>query len=479
MKAKAAVPAVLLCVLLATATPAAASANSGPAYWESAPSFSVTPLRDCPVAVDREDLSFDFSKNKQRDYSPSADVTAAYRMSNPTGQAVRVQMAFPLIAKLPDVAPKETDPGMTPPVGSTLAVSVGGKNVPFEILPGGAMPEAGLTQNYGMESGGRPKTALPGFDQILKSVSAATPKRKIVTGSGRRYDVTVEQGGGVQVRTSGKGEYLLSRGFNGMSSEGSSVTLISNGLKKGESVSVLALGSPSGGEPDITPLTSDGKPEPSGKLSVRKTDCSADDYVREMLKGNGSCRADRTENLLPRLASSAEDSMESFFAAGNHAFGESNLYDFLQQERLVVLCFEAEFPAGGTRAVTVRYAMSGSMDERKTREPVYSYAYFLNPAKGWADFRDLNIRIVPPAEAPNLVASSFPFAKSSDGVYTLSMPSLPQNDLTFSLYKTSKVEPKSSPSRGTAFLLLGIAAAAAVCFAVFFCRRHKKAAPPA
>lgn len=471
MSAKSAVPAALLCVLLAI-IPAAASANSGPAYWESAPSFSITPLKDCPVTVEREDLTFDFSKNKNQSYSPCADVTAAYRMKNPTKQTVKVQMAFPLIARLPELLPTEDYHANSPVIGDTLAVSVDGKKVPFEIFPGSEMPEAGVAQNYAAESGGKTKAALPGFEQILKSISAKSSPRKIITGSGRRYDITVEQDGGIRAASSGKGVYLLSRGFNGMSSDGSSVELTSNCLKKGDSVSVLALG----GKPTVTALTSDGKPNPSGRPEIQQSDCSVDDYVQEMLRNSHIFRADQAGNLLPRLVSSVEDHTESFFADGNLSFNESNLYDFLQQERLFVLCFETEFPAGNEQAVTVRYAMSGSMDERKTRDPVYSYAYLLNPAKGWADFLNLNIRIVPPAEAPNLITSSLSFRESHDGTYALSLPFLPKGDLTFSLYKYSQVVPNRSDSKDSnTFLLWAGAAAAVICLIAFLYKKKHKA----
>ena len=188
-------------------------------------------------------------------------------------------------------------------------------------------------------------------------------------------------------------------------------------------------------------------------------------------------RADRSESLFLRLVPRTEDCMESFFADGNHAFGDSNLYDFLQQQRLIVLCFETQFPAGGERTVTVKYAMSGSMDSVKTQKPVYSYAYLLNPAKGWAGFRNLNIRIVPPKKAPSLVAGSLSFKKSSDGAYIASLPSLPQNDLTFYLCESQRVEPKQTGLPGGTLFLLGTAVLAlivAVCLTVHYIRKRKR-----
>ena len=470
MNARTAVPAVFLSIFLAAA-PVAASAYSGPEYWESTPAFSVTPLKGSPITVEREDLTFDFSKNKSFRYSPSADVSAAYRMKNPTGEAVRIQMAFPLIARLSDIVPAGNSGSGTPGVGNTLAISVDGKTIPFEILPGSEMPKAGISQNYYAERGRVVKASLPNLEKILQSISQRSQLRKIVTGSGQRYLITMEQDGGVQVQTTGKSTYLLSRGFNGTESSGTNVTLTCSSMKKGDSVSIFTLG----GKPVITPLSSGGTPSPAEKLRIRTTTCPVDSYVREMLTGSRTFPANRSQSLLARLVSRAEDRMESSFAAGNHAFGDSDFYDFLQQERLFVLCFEADFPAGAERAVTVRYAMSGAMDTRQAEGPVYSYAYLLNPAKGWAGFKDLNIRITPPSKAPNLVASSLSFTKSPGGVYTASLPSLPKNDLTFSFYKDASLTPKQSEVHGfVIFLLCAVAFVAALWLFVFLCQKRKQ-----
>ena len=101
----------------------------------------------------------------------------------------------------------------------------------------------------------------------------------------------------------------------------------------------------------------------------------------------------------------------------------------------------------------------------------------LNPAKGWAGFRNLNIRIVPPKKAPSLVAGSLSFKKSSDGAYTASLPSLPQNDLTFSLCESQRVEPKQTGLPGGTLFLLGTAVLAlivAVCLTVHYIRKRKR-----
>ena len=128
--------ALLLCALLAVpAVPA--SANSGPAYWQNSPGLSLTPLQGSPVAVEREDLSFDFTASIPEDhtagsrtsYSPQAMVTAAYAMKNTSAKAVSVTMAFPLIASLSELA------GL-----HGVSVTAGGKKVPFNIAIGEPRP---------------------------------------------------------------------------------------------------------------------------------------------------------------------------------------------------------------------------------------------------------------------------------------------------------------------------------------------------
>jgi hypothetical protein len=61
----------------------------------------------------------------------------------------------------------------------------------------------------------------------------------------------------------------------------------------------------------------------------------------------------------------------------------------------------------------------------------------LNPAKYWADFKNLEIKIIPGYIHNELYSSSLPFKKSKDGSYIAKFVKLPNTDLTFELKESN------------------------------------------
>jgi len=79
------------------------------------------------------------------------------------------------------------------------------------------------------------------------------------------------------------------------------------------------------------------------------------------------------------------------------------------------------------------------MDKTKTVDPLYTFDYILNPAKNWKDFKNLNIEIITPQEAPYIVKSSVDLIKGENKVYTATLAALPEEDLSFTLYADKKI----------------------------------------
>lgn len=400
--------ALVLCALLAVPiTPA--SANSGPEVMEQSPSLSLTPLADCPIKVSSEDLTFDFSANKHQNYSPQAQVTAAYSMQNPTAKETKVQMAFPLIASLDDLSKM-----------AGIRITGNGKPIPFQIFIGAPCAPTGVSHNYYDKSGGLVKTNLPSFEQILKSVSAHPADRKIVKGMGRAYRITSAKENGVTV-SGNTGMYLVASGFNGYDNQKNSFS-ITGTVTDSRSLSFLALGS---GNPVIVPA------DPSIVLTINPSVQEPDSYFRSFTKQSEVYKAYPSEAFRDRLVSALEDSAETCFR-GNHVYGDAERYDFFQKTRILVLCYEADFPAGSTQEISVSYPMGGTMNLDPSRKPIYSYGYLLNPAKGWAGFQNLKIRVTPPKNASELIRSSLAL-KKTDNAYTAEFSGLPNSDLVFTL----------------------------------------------
>jgi len=68
-------------------------ANSAPTYWTDYPSAGIIAVdKNTPVKILNENLLFDFTKDYDDSYSPSANVTAEYEMENPSNESISVQM---------------------------------------------------------------------------------------------------------------------------------------------------------------------------------------------------------------------------------------------------------------------------------------------------------------------------------------------------------------------------------------------------
>lgn len=451
----------LLCAALSLFSPAEVSANSGPVRMQASPSFAVTPLSDCPVTVTGEDLSFDFSSQERSNYSPLAKVSARYEMKNPSSGALSVQMAFPMIASLSDLSRMQG-----------IRIQSDGRDLPFRFSIGGEQSADSRPRAYFSDDGTLDSSVLPSFGEILKSVSEPPATPEALKGQGTRYrfssSETIRLKAGL--KTVGKNAAVLTTGVNGYSRTDSGI-LLDGMCEPGTGMSVLTVGDVS--KPDVKAYTEDGEKELNAAVRTATSEQDAASFLREKLKQTEVCQAHPTEEFLSELTAAALRAAGDITKQGV-AFGDGELYDFLAKQRILLLTYEVPFPAGGTRQVSVQYPMSGEMNAEKTASPVYSYGYLLNPAKNWAKFQNLSIRVVSPKEAPYVVRSSFPMTRSQDGSYTAKFNSLPDGDLTFSLYPSEKLMPKERGFRRALFRILALAAVCLLSFFYFRFFRRKK-----
>jgi hypothetical protein len=445
-------------------SPAAASANSGPVRVQASPSYSISPLSDCPVAVAGENLSFDFSSQTKESYSPLAAVTAEYEMKNTASKPQNVRMAFPMIASLSALSRKKG-----------IRIQADGKDLPFRFSIGAKQSVDSRPRAYFSDDGTLDSSVLPSFEEILKGVSSSSGPPDGLTGEGTLYRFVCAETIRLKInlRQKGKSAGILTTGVNGYSQTGSGICL--DGLcEPGDGgLSVLVFGDVS--RPDVKAYSDaacEKEADAAPQMTVQKQDAAA--FLREKLKRTEVYQAEPTEEFLSELTAAA------LRAAGSCpvAFGDGELYDFLATQRILVLTYEVPFPANGTRQVSVQYPMSGAMNAEKTVSPVYSYGYLLNPAKNWAGFQNLSIRVVPPQKAPYLVQSSIPMTRSQDGSYSVKRSSLPDGDLTFSLYASEKLTQKPAGLRIAPDVLFTLIFAAVLLFAfalvLHACSRRKR-----
>jgi hypothetical protein len=405
----------------------AALANSGPVYWRGYPSSGIMSIeKDSPLIIKEENLVFDFSGCDYSDFSIKGKVTAAYEMLNPTNETQVVQMAFPFVGRLDNLSRDD------------LVIIVDDREWTYDLYAGEMVEGSG---NPWEEEG---KVNFD-FASILNSLTNKTYQAEnfATNEKGKLYlfevRPTTEQRVNFAVDFCFEAEKtkVLTKGFNRYE-RNETQTRIAAWCSEPRRLEILVLGE------DIEPVVNvftDGELKERTELfyshlSIREVELKP--YLLELV--NESTRA-KGDDLL------SETQLYNLYAASldrclgrNMGYGsEDDLFALENHQRIFTLVYTVEFPPRSTKKVSVRYRTAGTMDRRKTASPLYSYDYILNPAENWRGFERFKLKIITPEEAPYIVESSIALVKGENNVYTASLAGLPEEDLSFILYKKEKV----------------------------------------
>ena len=105
---------------------------------------------------------------------------------------------------------------------------------------------------------------------------------------------------------------------------------------------------------------------------------------------------------------------------------------------------------------------------------LYAYTYLLSPAKTWAQFGELEVVVKTPYYMTECGIDGF---TKTDGRYALTLPGLPEGELTFTLSESENPQPPKWSSlylMPTEFIIVMAAVLAAAGAAVFLLNRRKK-----
>ena len=122
-----------------------------------------------------------------------------------------------------------------------------------------------------------------------------------------------------------------------------------------------------------------------------------------------------------------------------------NLKDFRKQldsgfyRKIIVLVYTVSFPPNSDVQLKVEYIAQGSMSKKETSTPQYKFTYFLSPAQYWSSFKNLTIEVKTSKYNPYILRSNIEFANTSPNVYNAAFATLPNNDLTFTIYENAKI----------------------------------------
>lgn len=98
--------------------------------------------------------------------------------------------------------------------------------------------------------------------------------------------------------------------------------------------------------------------------------------------------------------------------------------------------FALSMPPGGTGVLEVQYTQASAYDRSRYLHPIEHYRYLLLPARHWASFGPLEIRVRVPGEA--YWTSNLNFVLEN-GEYVARYPGLPEENLYFSVMSRSGV----------------------------------------
>jgi hypothetical protein len=380
-------------------------ANSGPTYWQGYPASEIMAIsKNSPITVKNEDLIFDFSEDEESDYTTRGRVTATYKMANPTNETLLVQMAFPFVEKLNGLTRED------------VVITADDNVLPYEVYIGDAV------ESYGSPWQEDKETSFD-FDSIVHSITQEEYETKSFAENekGKLYLINVKPTTEQRIN--------LAVDFDFNSEKTKVITNGFNRYERGHEKTKIAAWCD---EPEVL------------EIFVLGTDI--DFKINGFTDGNLS---EETKFFTYQI-STQEVEMKPYLLeyittntnAINENLGYCSFPELLEQahyQRILTLVYDVKFPPNSEKEISVSYMTTGTMDKTKTVKPLYSFNYILNPAKNWAAFNNLNIKIITPKQAPYLLRSSIELVKEADRMYTITLAELPEDDLTFTLYEDEQI----------------------------------------
>lgn len=395
-------------------------ANSAPVYWEASPSSNVMIVEeDSPISVLKENLTFDFRENLLEDYSIVAKVNAEYTMKNTSEKEITSAMVFPYFGNFS---------GSRKPGGEVL---VDGSPVPYTLYYGDAYRKENLEEE---------KLDLKGALNEMETGSYE-PVNFSLDEPGVLYQVTFKNlkkdhfTGKVSFSLEGS-EKVFAKNLNSYGYSADQYD-IGTSVRYQDTIEVFLLGDAL----DLIPEahTFEGvtlRENEDYTVEISKKSMLFQDYYEEMIADS---------EYLGYFVINNQTERNFFLKNLDNAFGsarlvtEDDLAQFLHEERLIFLYYETPFQAGEEKTISISYEAGGSMDRRSSKDPTYTFEYLLSPAGYFKDFKNLTLRVLPSEGYPYVISSSLPLDKKENGEYVGVFDTLPEKELTFTMYREEKI----------------------------------------
>ena len=423
-------------------------ANSAQRHWSgTSGTGTLVKDKDCPLAVDKELLTFDVQEFPKNYYNSAEEfltytgkVTAEYTFRNPADYAVTAALVFPF-GNLPHygeyIYDSPTDKYTAASDTEKYGVKVNGKLIkatvrhtlkdrgtPFSLDED--MPK--LTDGYISDSFFRPD--LPVWVQQY-SVEGISAENQAATAA-------------FVLREDSSKTRVLWAEKNGIATLKDGIR-ISGWTKTGDTLTVYIFGEPP--KDGITwSLYENGacKKKIDGNITLKYSEqMTFRDFVfREYDNSSGISESDWYNAQVAFMNDGSKDWMYGGIYTEKSAFSLMRWYEY-------TLTLEP----GQTLTNTVTAPLYPAIDAGYTPS-IYTYTYLLSPAKTWAQFGELKIVVNTPYYMTENNQGSF--SKTEKG-YELTLPGLPEEELTFTLSESEHPRsPKLSLPFKPVFLLAGV-----------------------
>lgn len=410
MKIKVAV-IMLLCFLL---IPTAALANAGPVYLEEYPGLGIAAMDDCPVRVVREELTFVIDERS----ASSAVVTANYTLHNTAPELISVPMIFPFVSH-----------GYG---GGDAQIEFNGKVVDYEIFMAGSVD----IRDY-LEDPAAFKKQID-MNTIINNLNKPFYEPQFFDDQGDAvlyeviFNAPAERQNRISFNVDPERTRVISFGFMGFGIGAGGECILSTYVRNndlGKKGYILVLG-----DDTVKDVRADYDDE------VVKSVVNVRDFLLDFLQGDGYTWLNMERRNMDNFYSMFVKEIDQSFTRYQPVKSESMIMENLfSQNNISALLYEVEFEADSQNELRLTYPMRATLDRRETRDYINTFAYILNPARNFMEFGGLDLRIELNDSYPYIIESSLPLEEAGRGIYTLSLDSLPDEDLVFSTYPKEEI----------------------------------------
>ncbi|NLX91454.1 MAG: hypothetical protein GXZ07_07685 [Firmicutes bacterium] len=407
------VKAVLILFICCLSVSRAALANAGPVYMEGYPGFGIAAMEECPVRVEREELTFVIDE-----YSASnTSVEVNYTLRNTASEKIIVPMIFPIVSYRRGY--------------SGAQIEFNGKAVDYEIYLAGHVDVKDYLEDPAAFN------RQVDINTIIKNLNEPPYEPQFFDDKGDAvlYELTykppVERQSRISFTLDSEKTRAISFGFTGFGVNADGECHVSAYVREDdleETAYLLVLG-----EDTLTDLWVDYNDK------LVKSSVNVKDFLCTFLSNNyayWNMEKRNRDNFYAAFIKEIDQSFSEFQPVFSASMTMDNLFN---RNNISVVLYEVAFEANSQNELRLTYPMRATIDRRETGDYINTFAYILNPARNFMDFGGVDIRIELNENSPYIIESSLPLQESGKGIYVLSLDSLPDEDLVFSTYSKKEI----------------------------------------